>query len=88
MTNRNGLEGVPVNTAAHTIEMTMVARVLTDDKGVPQKVFLEGDQGVKAEWPGYAFPFIKNGHTILIVTTIVQVSKADPAKPALIRPQG
>jgi hypothetical protein len=40
------------------------------------------------EWPGYAFGFIKNGHTVLVVTTIVQVSKADPAKPALIRPQG
>lgn len=88
MTNRNGLEGVPVNTAAHTIEMTMTARVLTDDKGVLQKVFLEGDQGVKMEWPGYAFGFIKNGHTVLVVTTVVQVSKADPAKPVLIRPQG
>lgn len=88
MSERNGLEGVPVNTAAHTIEMTMKARVLTDEKGVPQKVFLEGDQGVKMEWPGYAFAFIKNGHTVLVVTTIVQVSKADPAKPALLRPQG
>jgi hypothetical protein len=79
-------KGLPISTSIHTIEMAMKARVLTGVDGKPEKIFLEGDQGVKAEWPGYAFPFIKNGDMVATVTTIVRVGLADTAAPKIILP--
>lgn len=79
-------QGLPISTSIHTIEMAMKARVLTGADGKPEKIFLEGDQGVKQEWPGYAFPFIKNGDMVATVTTIVRVGLADTAAPKIIIP--
>lgn len=79
-------QGQPITTSIHTIEMAMKARVLTDAQGKPEKIFLEGDQGVKMEWPGYAFPFVRNGDTVATVTTIVRVGLADAAAPKIILP--
>lgn len=79
-------EGQPITTSIHTIEMGMKARVITNAHGNPEKIFLEGDQGVKMEWPGYAFPFIRNGDTVATVTTVVRVGLADAAAPKIILP--
>lgn len=78
--------GQVINTSIHTIEMAMKARVITNAQGQNEKIFLEGDQGVKSEWPGYAFPFIKNGDTIATVTTIIRVGLVDAAAPKIILP--
>jgi adenylosuccinate synthase len=79
-------QGSIINTSIHTIEMSMKARVITDAQGKNEKIFLEGDQGVKMEWPGYAFPFIRNGDTVATVTTVVRVGLADAAAPKIILP--
>lgn len=79
-------QGQVINTSIHTIEMSMKARVITDAQGRPEKIFLTGDQGVEMSWPGYAFPFIKNGDTVATVTTVVRVGLADTTAPKIILP--
>lgn len=79
-------QGQLINTSIHTLEMAMKARVITDAQGQPQRIFLEGDQGVKMEWPGYAYPFIQNGDTVATVCTVIRVGLADKAAPKIIIP--
>lgn len=83
----NGLDGLAVTTSAHSIEMVMKARVLLNGKGEPETIILTGDQGVEMRWPGYGFPFIKNGASVFVITSVVQVSKAEPKlAPQILRP--
>lgn len=79
-------QGQIINTSIHTIEMSMKARVVINAQGQPQRIYLSGDQGVEMSWPGYAFPFIKNGDTVATVTTVVRVGLADAAAPKIILP--
>lgn len=76
-----------VRTQAHTIEMSMTARVISDAQGRPASIILTGQHGMELKAPGEAYPFIKNGAAVLVVATVVQVSMADPLeKTGIIRP--
>jgi hypothetical protein len=79
-------QGQVINTSIHTIEMSMKARVVINTAGEPVRIMLTGDQGVEMSWPGYAFPFIKNGDTVATVTTVVRVGLADSTAPKIILP--
>lgn len=83
----NGLEEIPINIAANSLEMQLTARVITDINGKPQTIFLTAAHGVEMKFPGEAYPFIKNGHTVLGVITMLQVSKQEAdGKPRLLIP--
>lgn len=70
--------GPEINISAHTIEMGMTARVLSDAQGRPASMILTGTHGMEVKAPGEAFPFVKNGHPVLVIVTVVQVTKPDP----------
>lgn len=87
MSEGNGLDGVEISTATHTIEMTMRARVVMGADGNPVSTTLVGDHGVEMKWPGFAYPFVRNGAAVLVVTTVVQVARAEPKlAPKIILP--
>jgi hypothetical protein len=70
--------GPEVNVSAHTVEMGMTARVITDAQGAPVSMVLTGQFGMEVKAPGNAFPFVKNGHPVLVIVSVVQVSAPDP----------
>lgn len=70
---------IPVNIASNSIELGMSARVISDAQGQPASIILSGQHGSEIKMPGFAFPFVKNGHPVLAIISIVQVSAAEPA---------
>jgi len=66
-----------VNIASHSIEMMTRATVLTDLNNVPQLITLTGEHGVKLVFPGFAYPFVKNGVEVLAIVSLVQVTKVE-----------
>jgi hypothetical protein len=79
--------GVPVNIATNSIELGMQARVIMGGNGKPASIILQGPHGSEMKMPGEAFPFVKNGHQVLAIISVVQVSAAPTAAaPAIIRP--
>jgi hypothetical protein len=58
--------------------MSMTARVISDAQGRPASIILTGPHGMELKAPGEAYPFVKNGHPVLAVMTVMQVSAAEP----------
>lgn len=78
-----------VTTSAGSREMGLVAKIVFGADGEAASMILVSQDvpGVKLELPGWAFPFVKNGHTVLAVLTVVQVAKAEPKlAPRILRP--
>lgn len=73
----NGLEGIPINIASHSIEMSLKARVILGTDLKPETIFLE-NQNVSMKFPGFAYPFIKNGALVMCICSMVQVTKVEP----------
>lgn len=69
-----------VTTSAGSREMGLVAKVIFGADGEAASLILTSQDvpGLKVEMPGWAFPFVKNGHMVLAVLTVVQVAKAEP----------
>lgn len=67
-----------VNIASNSIEQSMTARVIFDAKNQPASIILSGQHGSEIKMPGFAFPFVKNGHPVLAIISIVQVSAPEP----------
>lgn len=70
--------GPQVNIASNSVEIAMTARVITGADGNPASIILTGDHGSEIKFPGFAFPFVKNGHPVLAILSIVQVAAAEP----------
>lgn len=78
-------EALPINVASHSIEMMLSARVILDHESKPATIILTGNQGVELKFPGFAYPFVKNGAQVLAIVSVVQVSPAEPTlKPKLL----
>ena len=70
---------LPINVAAHSLEMMLQARVITDAKGTPQTIVLVGPHGVELKFPGMAYPFVENGRQVLAIVSVVQVKELEVA---------
>lgn len=68
------LSGPEVRTQAHSIEQAMKARVIMDVDGTPASIILTGAHGSQIKMPGFAFPFVQNGGTVLAIISVVQVT--------------
>jgi hypothetical protein len=76
-----------VSIQSNSVEFMCNARVITDAQGTAQTIILTGPYGVEMKLPGGAFPFVLNGHNVLAVLSLVQVSEREPSlAPKLLIP--